>query len=80
LRLGVAPASRRLIFFAVAVAVAVAFRCHPEPIRAPREWVRDLLLLLRVGLSVSRGAELHLRQYARASRQAGRTITSRGTQ
>jgi hypothetical protein len=26
-------------------AVAVALRCHPEPIRAKREWVRDLLLL-----------------------------------
>jgi len=25
-------------------AVAVAFRCHPEPIRARRGWVRDLLL------------------------------------
>ena len=25
--------------------VTVAFRCHPEPIRAKRGWVRDLLLL-----------------------------------
>jgi hypothetical protein len=30
----------------VAVASAVAFRCHPETIRAKREWVRDLLLPL----------------------------------
>jgi hypothetical protein len=35
---------------AVAVAFAFAFRCHPEPTRAKRGWVRDLLLLSQLQL------------------------------
>ncbi len=32
------------------LAAALAFRCHPEPIRAERGWVRDLLLLSLSGI------------------------------
>ena len=38
---------RVLPFFAA----AFAFRCHPEPIRAKRGWVRDLLLLSPLRMS-----------------------------
>jgi hypothetical protein len=38
---------------ASAFAVASALRCHPEPIRAQRGWVRDLLLLLLFLLDVA---------------------------
>src|ERR1700690_3427491 len=31
---------------------AFAFRCHPEPIRAQRGWVRDLLLLSLEGMTL----------------------------
>jgi len=32
------------------LAAALAFSCHPEPIRAKRGWVRDLLLLSLSGI------------------------------
>jgi hypothetical protein len=49
----VAVASAVDFAVAVASAVASALRCHPEPIRAQRGWVRDLLLLLLFLLDVA---------------------------